>query len=94
MIEWTEQGAAAVGQVVLRDGRPGGVVLVAPRNNAKGATIVLPPAETGAKPVMAPFSEGMAHLRPADIVEILAMQERLFGTSGLPRPAGMSVGKE
>lgn len=91
MIDWKEQGIAAVGQVTLKDGRQGGIVLVAPRNNAKGATIVLP-AASGGKPDMVAFMEGMAHLRPADVVQILAMQERLFGSAGLPRPKGLSVG--
>jgi hypothetical protein len=67
------------------------VVLVASRSNAKGATVVLPDAQ-GGKPAMLPFFQGVEHVVPRDVVEILAMQERLFGDAGLPRPDEFTVG--
>lgn len=91
MIAWNEQGAAVVAQLLLRDGRHGSVVLVAPRSNAKGATLLLPGDGSG-KPDMLPLQQGRDLLRPEDLVQILAMQERLFGSSGLPRPAGFTAG--
>ena len=83
-------GLAVVGEIVFKDGRHGSVVLVAPRNNAKGATLVLPDPQ-GGKPEMHGFLQGMEQLFPQDIVQILAMQERLFGDGELPRPEGFSV---
>lgn len=91
MISWNEQGAALVAQLLLRDGRHGSVVLVAPRSNAKGATLFLPGSDAG-KPEILPLLQGIDLLRPEDLVQILAMQERVFGDSGLPRPAGFNVG--
>lgn len=85
MVAWHKQGAAVVGRVSYQDGRPGNVVLVGPRANPKGATLVLPP-EGGGQLKTLPLREGVSLLHPATVVEIICMQERVFGESGLMSP--------
>ncbi len=70
--------------MTLRDGRKGNVVVVAPRKNPKGAVLVMP---KGAGEVLAvPISEALALLKPSTVVDVLCLQERAFGASGLTPP--------
>lgn len=83
-MDWTKQGAAVVSSVELTTGQHGKVVIVGPRENPKGAVIVLGGAGGGvmdAKPVDA----HMDQLAPAAVAEIICMQERVFGSAGLPK---------
>lgn len=74
-----------VGRLTYADGRPGNVVLVGPKENPKGATLVLPPEGGGALKTLS-LAEGLALLRPGAAVDIICMQERVFGTTGLEAP--------
>lgn len=80
------KGAAWVGALTLEDGRQGNVVLVGPRDNPKGAVLVLP-AETAGETETIAFNAGIGNLSEGAIVDILCMQERAFGSSGLTPPA-------
>ncbi len=81
-MDWNRQGAGLVSTIELRDGREGKVVLVGSRDNPKGAMLVLASqASQGAQAV--PLIEGSRFLHPRQVVEILCVQERAFGTSGL-----------
>lgn len=83
-MDWTKQGAAVVSSVELTTGQHGKVVIVGPRENPKGAVIVLGGAGGGvmdAKPVDA----HMDHLSPGVVAEIICTQERVFGSAGLPK---------
>ena len=80
MIEWTKQGEAVVGAVPLLDGRTGSAVIVGHRSNPKGAVLVVDETET------ITLADGYAIMGPAEMIEIIGMQERLHGSSGLPKP--------
>ncbi|MCX5769250.1 MAG: hypothetical protein NTZ09_03090 [Candidatus Hydrogenedentes bacterium] len=75
-----------MGRVTFLDGRVGSVVLVGPRSNPKGAMAVLPGDSAGAVKTL-PLPQVMDSLQPATLVEVLAVQERAFGNSGL-QPLG------
>lgn len=74
MLAWKQQGAAVVGAVTLRDGRQALCVLVGPRGQARSAVLVKRKDEP---PV--PVVESAALLGPGALIEILCMQERVFG---------------
>ena len=84
-MEWTKQGAAAVAPIQLLNGARGRIVLVGARENPKGA-MVLVPGSVPASVDTRPLEQHLDHLAPMTIVEIICMQERLFGESGLPVP--------
>jgi len=67
---------------VFADGRAGSVVLVGSRNNAKGAVVIMP-ADNGGAVKTIPLAEALDAFHPATVVDIVAMQERAFGNSGL-----------
>lgn len=73
-----------MGRLALTDTRQANIVLVGARQNPKGAVLVLP-GEAGAPVQTAPFPTALALVHPANAVEILCMQERVFGNSGLPK---------
>lgn len=60
-------------------------MLVAPRDNPKGATFIIP-GETPGTSDMKPFMEILNALPPQAIIEIMAMQERRFGDGTLNAP--------
>ncbi|NUM55475.1 MAG: hypothetical protein HUU46_17645 [Candidatus Hydrogenedentes bacterium] len=81
-MDWTKQGAAVVSSVEFTTGQRGKVVIVGPRENPKGAVIVIAgPAGVETRSV----GEYLDRLNPAAVAEILCMQERAFGASGLPK---------
>ena len=86
MIEWTYQGAALVGVLTLANGEAAQAVIVGPRDNPKGATIVVTGSNSG-KPTAIPLGEATERLRTEEMVDIVAMQERVHGTSTLQPPA-------
>lgn len=86
-IAWRRQGAAVVGSLTLPDGQKGNVVLVGGRDNPRGAAIVLPGA-AGA-PRTLPFEGNAGLLHPQQVAELVCMQERVFGTAGLPKPTDL-----
>jgi hypothetical protein len=71
-----------VGRVTFLDGRAGSVVLVGARTNPKGAVVVLS-ADNAESVETIPLQEVVDALHPATLVEVLAVQERAFGDSGL-----------
>ncbi|MCH7908948.1 MAG: hypothetical protein IIB38_04960 [Candidatus Hydrogenedentes bacterium] len=88
MIDWTKKGEAVVGALSLADGCTGNAVVVGGRDNPRGAVIVF--AKEGSdKPESVSLAEASVLIGPQDIIDILAIQERLHGTRGLTRPAGL-----
>jgi hypothetical protein len=81
-MDWSRHGGAVVSPIRLTDGCAGRVALVAGRDNPKGAMVIV--ANDQAAPVPAPLTSLLDSIQPADAVEILCMQERVFGSSGLP----------
>jgi hypothetical protein len=74
-----------VGTLSLQDGRAANVVLIGPRENPRGATLVLP--GEGGGPVRAvPLAQGLGLLHPQTVIDIICMQERLYGKSNLTPP--------
>jgi hypothetical protein len=61
----------------------GSVVLVGARTNPNGAVVVLSADNAGSVKTL-PLPEVVDALDPATLVEVLAVQERGFGNSGLP----------
>lgn len=84
-MKWTRQGEAVVSSSRLVDGVPARVVLIGPRNNPKGAAVVVP-VQGPEKVKTFRLDEVVDRLTPQDVVEILCMQERFFGASGLSAP--------
>lgn len=85
-MKWSSQGNAVIGTVTLTDGRTGNAVIVGARSNPKGAVIVAKNAESGEAETV-PLAEGLDALNPTDVIDILCMQERLHGESGLTPPS-------
>lgn len=77
-----------VGEVSYTDGQRGNVVLVGPRSNIKGAALLIP-GDDPAKPSTRLFADSMDLLTPETALEVLCMQERMFGENGLPKPEGL-----
>ena len=84
-MDWKQQGKAVVGALSLPDGRTGRIVLMAPRSNPKGAVVVLP-IEGSNEVESLPMSDHIDSLEPKVVMEILCMQERIFGPTPLPKP--------
>lgn len=89
MIAWKKQAEAFVGPLQLTHGQRATVVLVGGRENPRGAALVLPSAE-GGKPAPAPLADHLEQVPKTALLEILCMQERAFGASGLPMPDGFA----
>ena len=70
--------------IELTTGQRGKIVIVGPRENPKGAVIVLAGASAGAADTR-PVEAHLDDLSPAVVAEVICMQERLFGASGLPK---------
>ncbi len=85
-MKWKRQGEALLAPVKLTDGRAGSVVLVGARENPKGAALVFS-GGTESDVETVPLTESLHLLSPVQIIEILCMQERVYGTSGLTPPA-------
>ena len=83
-MDWTKQGAAVVSSVELTTGQHGKVVIVGPRENPKGAIIVLG-GEGGGVMDAKPVDTHLDHLTPVTVAEIICTQERVFGAAGLPK---------
>ena len=74
-----------MGTLSLRDGRQANVVLIGPRENPKGATLVVP-GEAGAEARALPLSECLDMLHAESAIDIVCMQERVYGGRDLPSP--------
>jgi len=83
-MDWSRQGGAVVSPARLIDGRAARVVLVANRTNPKGAMIVLADSATAQNAF--PLSSALDSIHPNDAVDILCMQERIFGPTALEAP--------
>lgn len=86
-MNWKKQGSAVVGSVLVTDGRKATVVLVSARSNPKGAALVLPANDDRAAVATEPVANCLHLLTPKSVIDILTMQERVFGQSGLPAPS-------
>ncbi|MCX5757985.1 MAG: hypothetical protein NTU83_05685 [Candidatus Hydrogenedentes bacterium] len=75
-----------MGRLTLTDSREGNVVLVGARQNSKGAVLVLP-GDAGGPVQTVPLPMELTLVHSANVVEILCMQERAFGSSDLPKPS-------
>ncbi len=64
-------------------------MLVGEREHPQGAMIVLP-GEKGTQPPPVALSEHVGLIHPKHVIDILCMQERVFGTQGLPAPDDLS----
>ena len=84
-MKWLSQGSAVISKVTLTDGRNGNAVIMGARSNPKGAVIVAKSADTGEAETV-PLAQGLDALNPVDAINILCMQERLHGESGLTPP--------
>ena len=73
-----------MGAVATRDGRRGNAVIVGPRENPKGVLLVF--AGAGGALDSVPLANQLDQLAPGHVIDILCMQERLFGDRGLERP--------
>lgn len=89
MITWKQQGAAAIGALVLVDGRGASVALVGPRQNTKGAALIMKASE-GDEFDTITLKDAVALLSPEQVVDIICSQERIYGSSGLTTPEGIS----
>lgn len=87
-IVWQKQNAGWVGALQLTDERAAKVVVVGSRDIPKSVMIVC--AASGEDPQIEtyPFSEAATLLHPGNIVEIMCLQERIFGNSGMPAYPG------
>ncbi len=85
MLVWKAQGAAFAADLHLLDGRRATAVIVADRQNPRGLVLLI--HEDGAAPTPTHVNEVGELLAVGHWIELLAMQERAFGTHGLPRPA-------
>jgi hypothetical protein len=83
VITWQKQESAIVGTVPLSDGTEAKAVIVGPRDNPKGAVLVLPAGEDN-QVSAAPLASCLDRIDPKTLVEILCAQERQFGSSDLP----------
>ncbi|GMW00434.1 MAG: hypothetical protein AMXMBFR84_15710 [Candidatus Hydrogenedentota bacterium] len=82
---WKRQGAAVTTAVILKNGAKGRVVLVAGKENPKGAVMLMSGGEQGAV-VTTTLTSHYRDLTQEQLVAILCMQERVFGQSGLTAP--------
>ncbi len=85
LVRWRRQDRAVTGRFTLASGGKANVVLVAGREAERSAVLVIP-QPGGGQPKTLLLSEAHDQIAPADLVEILCMQERCFGSLGLPVP--------
>ena len=88
MIDWTKKGEEVVGALSLTDGRTGNAVVVGGRDNPRGVVIVAM-KDGSDEPESVSFADALALIGPQDVIDILAIQERLHGTRGLSHPANL-----
>lgn len=86
MLNWKQQGPAYTASLVLEGGAAGSLVVIAAASNPHGVALITKDAE--GNPVTEYLPAALARLRPGDIIEALAMQERAFGGRGWPAPLG------
>lgn len=84
MLAWTRQGPAFAADFTLLDGRHAKTVLVAARSNPKGLAVIIPSEDGSIQTLLSPAEFSL--IPAGDYIEILLMQERVFGTSELPAP--------
>lgn len=83
-MDWSRQGGAVVSRARLADGRAARVVLVANRENSKGVMVIL--ADAPPEQNAFPLSKLLDAFHPNDAVDILCLQERVFGPTALEVP--------
>ena len=83
-IVWQKQSAGWVGALRLTDGRASKVAVVGSRETPKGAMIVCTNPEDAHSVETLSLGEAASLIHPCNIVEIMCLQERIYGNSGLP----------
>jgi hypothetical protein len=91
VLDWQQRGAAVVSPVVLTTGCRATVVIAGAASNPKGAAVVMP-GEASGEVKTVPLVDTLPLLHPACAIEIYAMQERLYGDSGLPNSPELKSG--
>ena len=89
-IVWQQQSAGWVGVLRLTDDRVAKVVVVGSRETPKGAMIVCATSEEATSVETLSLSEAAPQIHPGNIVEIMCLQERIYGNSGLPEYTGVA----
>lgn len=84
MLAWKAQGAAIAADLSLSDGRHAKAVIVADRQNPRGLAFLIHAEGTQLTP--ASLGEIGDLLDVGQYIELIVMQERAFGTAGLPKP--------
>jgi hypothetical protein len=84
VLTWKLQGPAYAADLRLSDGRAAKGVVVAGRDNPRGMVVLVPAADGAPETLL--LDQAMVRLAPGDLIELLLMQERAFGASGLPKP--------
>ena len=87
-IVWQKQGAGWVGALRLTDDRAAKVVVVGSRETPKGVLIVCAAPEDAQHFETLSFTETASLIHPGNVVEIMCLQERIYGNSGLPGYTG------
>ena len=83
-IVWQKQSAGWVGALRLTDGRAAKVAIVGSRETPKGAMIVCANSEDAHSVETLSLLESASLIHPGNVVEIMCLQERIYGNSGLP----------
>lgn len=85
-MNWKKQGSAIVANFDVTDGRKATVVLVGARSNPKGAALVLSSGGADQSVTTEPIAQRLDLLTAKQVIDIVTMQERVFGNLGLPSP--------
>ncbi len=76
-MNWKRQGSAILRKVQLNDGRSGVVVLIGKYGKEQHAVVVF--QKEGGKREIVPVEKLLGFLTPEDLIDILCVQERVFG---------------
>ncbi len=90
-MKWAVQGKALIGELRLADGGKGKALVMGPRSRPKGAQILQPKAGAAGEFDAAPLHDVLALLEPGAVIDVLCMQERVFGDTGLEAPPQLKI---
>ncbi len=76
-MNWKRQGPAVLRMVQLKDGRKGVVVLIGKFGKEQNSVIVF--QKEGGEREIIPVEKLLDFITPEDLVDILCVQERVFG---------------
>lgn len=78
---WRKQSSAIIRPIQLKNGRKGIVILIGGRENEKNAVVVFQ-TEGGGKEIFT-VKQLIDELQPDDLIDILCVQERVFGNRAI-----------